>query len=90
MSKKKMFSLAEVAERWGCSHSSVLTLVYQGVLLAVDISTNPGRRSRFVVPEDALDEFEARRTSKPPEPEPVLKRKRVKVPAGAVIEFFQE
>lgn len=41
-------TLREVAIRWGCSHSSVLNLVYRGDLRAIDISSNPTKQSRYV------------------------------------------
>jgi len=84
---KQHYTLAEIAERWGVSHSTVLSLVYGGDLRAIDISTNPKGKSRYIVPADSLADFEASRTTAPPEkPET---RKRVHVPAGAVIEFFK-
>ena len=82
---RQTYSLAEVAERWGCSHSSVLALVYSGDLSAIDISTNPAGRSRYIVPADALHEFEQRRTVAPPSAPP---KRRVKVHRGDVIEFI--
>lgn len=83
---KQHYTLAEIAERWGVSHSTVLSLVYGGDLRAIDVSTNPKGKSRYVVPAAALDDFETSRTTAPPEkPEP---RKRVRIPAGSVIEFF--
>ncbi len=88
MKPKVFYTLAEVAERWNCSHSSVLNLVYGGDLRAIDISTNPQKRSRYIVPTENLEAFEASRATEPPAIQPV-KRKRVKMPAGAVIEFFE-
>lgn len=82
---KQSYTLADVAQRWGCSHSSVLALVYSGDLAAIDISTNPAGRSRYIVPADALEAFEARRTVTPPSPTP---KRRVRVNRGDVIEFF--
>lgn len=84
------YTLQQIADRWGCSHSTVLSHVYAGTLRAIDISTNPERRSRYIIPSDALEEFEAARdVSKigahlvPPP-----KRNRVRVRPGEVIEFF--
>lgn len=84
---KAFFTLSELAERWGISHTSVLNLVYKGDLLAVDVSTNPRKRSRFIVPADALEAFEDSRATEPPE-RPVTKHRRVRLPAGSTIEFF--
>jgi hypothetical protein len=83
---QQTYTLAEIAARWGCSHSTVLSHVYTGELRALDISTNRRQRSRYIVPGDALAEFEQSRATPPPEPPP--KRKRVKVRQGEVIEFF--
>jgi len=82
------FTLQQIAERWGVSHSTVLSHVYGGELRAVDISTNPKGKSRYIVPAAALAEFEAARTTPPPE-KPATSRKRGRIPAGAVIEFFK-
>ncbi|MHB9077031.1 MAG: hypothetical protein ACYC3X_06000 [Pirellulaceae bacterium] len=86
MATKQTYTLAEIAARWGCCHSSVLMLVYSGDLRAIDISTNPKGKSRYIVPAEALEAFEAARATPPPEKP--LKRKRVKVRSGEVIEFF--
>lgn len=83
---KDYWTLAEIAERWGCAHGTVLTHVYTGDLRAIDISTNPKGKSRYIVPAEALEQFERARETPPPETPP--KRKRVKVRAGEVIEFF--
>ena len=86
MSDRSHYTLADVAARWNCSHSSVLALVYSGDLAAIDISTNPAGRSRYIVPADALDAFEQRRTVAPPAPAP---KRRAKVRRSDVIEFFK-
>ncbi len=82
---KSFYSLAEIASRWGCSHSTVLTLVRSGNLQAVDISSNPGGRSRFIVPAESLEDFELLRTVTPPST-PV--KRHVKVRKRDVIEFI--
>lgn len=84
---KQTWTLAEIADRWGCSHSTVLSHVYSGDLRGIDISTNPARRSRYIVPADALEAFEEARETPPPKT-PAPKRKRVRVGAGEIIEFF--
>jgi hypothetical protein len=83
----KAWTLQAIADRWGCSHSTVLHHVYTGELRSIDISTNPSKRSRYIVPDDALEEFETKRTM-PPSDVDVPKRKRVRVKSGEVIEFF--
>jgi len=84
---KEHYSLQEIADRWGVSHSTVLTHVYGGELRAIDVSTNPRGKSRYIVPTESLEAFEAARATPPPE-QPAAPRKRVRIPAGSVIEFF--
>ncbi len=84
---KEHFTLGEIAERWGVSHGTVLTLVYRGDLRAINVSTNPRGKGRYIVPTAVLLEFEQSRTTAQP-PRPAAKTRRLKVPAGAVIEFF--
>ena len=84
---KQSFTLDEIATRWNCSHSSVLQLVYQGALRAVDISTNPNRRSRFVVFCDDLAAFEEARRTLPPAAPP--KRRRVRIKPTEIVEFIR-
>jgi len=83
---KEFVTLAQIAQRWGVSHSSVLSLVYSGALVAVDVSTNPKRRSRYIVRVTDLEAFEESREQQPiPD---VTRCKKVRVPKGAYIEFF--
>ena len=84
---QQFFTLDAIATRWGVSHGTVLTLVYQGVLRAIDISTNPRRKSRYVVPPEALTEFEASRMTPPPSPPPPPRR-RPRAAQSEVIEYF--
>ena len=83
MNDQPAYSLADIAVRWNCCHSTVLNLVRRGDLRAINIGT--GRRSRYVVTAEALDDFEARRTVTPPAPAP---KRRVRVNRGDVIQFF--
>ena len=81
------FRLADIATRWGCSHSSVLSLVRSGELAAIDISTNPAGRSRYIVPVESLEAFELRRTVAPPSPN--TKRRAAVRGRNDVIEFIK-
>lgn len=84
---KQTYSLAEIAERWGCSHGTVLSHVRSGSLRAIDISTRPSGRSRYIVRTEDLEEFEQRRVVSTA---PVsTKRKRVKIRRSDVIEFIK-
>jgi len=75
-------SLADIATRWGCCHSHVLSLVRSGALQAINIGM--GSRARYIVSAESLDDFESARTTRPPAP----KQKRRRVRREDVIEFF--
>ena len=82
---KSFYNLAEISTRWGCCHSSVLSLVRSGELSAVDISTNPRGRSRYVVAAESLEDFETRRTITPPS---APTKRRAKIKRDGIIEFI--
>ena len=87
--KEKFNSVAELAERWGKSHSAVLSLIYSGQLRAIDVSANPRNRSTFRIPQSAVEDFEQRRTVKSIPDAPAPRRQRVKIRPGSVIEFIK-
>jgi hypothetical protein len=78
------YTLAQLCERWQCSHSHVLNLIRSGALVAINIGT--GARSRYVVTSESLKDFEQRRTVSPPTPTP---KRRAKVRRSDVIQFFK-
>jgi hypothetical protein len=80
---KQFYTLAELAERWCCSHSTALSHVRSGQLPAVDISSNPRGRSHYIVATESVEAFEAARTTTPPKA-PSKRRSRTK----SDIEFF--
>jgi len=82
---KKSFTLAEVATRWSCSHSTALAHVRSGELHAIDISTKPEGRSHYIVPAESLEAFESRRTVAAPSPPA---KRRAKIKRRDVIEFI--
>ena len=84
---KDYWTLQEIAERWNCSHSTVLTHCHTGELRAVDVSTNRRKRSHYIVPNESLLAFEQSRETPPPE-RPAIRRNRLKVRPGEVIESF--
>lgn len=84
MTDQPAYTLAQLCERWQCSHSHCLNLIRSGALPAINIGTKG--RARYVVTADALSEFENRRTVAPPAP--ALKR-RAKVRRADVIEFIK-
>ena len=85
---EKLFTVAELAERWSKSHSAVLSLIYAGQLKAIDVSANPRNRSTFRIPAAAVQEFETRRTVKSIPDAPAPRRQRVKIQPGSVVEFI--
>lgn len=84
---KEYWTLQEIAQRWNCSHSTVLTHCQTGELRAIDISTNRRKRAHYLVPDESLRSFEESRSTPQPE-KPVARRKRVKLRPSEVIEFF--
>lgn len=68
-------TLAELAKRWRCSHSTTLAVVRSGQLRAINIGT--GRRAHYIVPIEAVEEYEAARTVRPPTPKQSKRRKRL-------------
>ncbi len=85
---KPTFTLGQIAEHWGCSHGTVLSHVYSGELVAIDISTNPAGRSRYIVRAEDLEEFERRRTTLPVQAK-AKRRTRARIRPGEVTEFIQ-
>lgn len=86
--KKSFFTLAEFADRFRMSHSSALTLVYSGAVRAMDVSSRPEGRSRFLIPADAVEEFEARRAVNVAPPAKANRRRRNAKVSG-ITEFIQ-
>lgn len=84
---KETFTLADIAERWCCCHSTVLAHVRSGRLPAIDISTNPSKRSRYVVRANDLEEFEHRRTVAPIEVTP--KRRRARIRPSQILDIIK-
>jgi hypothetical protein len=73
---------ADLCDRWRCSHSHVLNLIRSGDLVAINIGT--GGRARYVVTEEALEDFEAGRAVRPPQQQQKRRAKRTDV-----IQFFK-
>ena len=85
MTAQTSYTLAEIAERWRCCHSTVLALVRSGALTAIDIRTRPTGRSRYLVMAESLEAFEDHRTVAPPA---ATQKRRAKARGRDVIEFF--
>lgn len=80
-------TLKEFAARYRISHSSALELVYQGYVRAIDVSANPKGRSRYIIPMDAVEEFERARATNYHQPVTRTTRRRKAKQVG-VIEFI--
>jgi len=61
-------SVKDVAKQLGLRTHSILTLIKNGSLVAVDVSLAPGGRPRWRILQDDLDGFLARRTRQTPTP----------------------
>lgn len=75
MTRSPHLTLAELAERWRCSHSTVLTLARSGQIGAIDIGT--GRRAHYIVPLEAVEQYEATRTVRQPAQQQRRRRNRL-------------
>ena len=74
----------EIAKTYRVSPDKVRGWIERGELAAINIASRPGSRPRYVVPETALAEFEARRSAVPT-PKPTRRRKERN---SEVIAFF--
>ena len=75
----------QIASRYGISVHKILHWIATGELRAINVATEIGRRPRWVVPSEALTDFERRRAAQP-RPPPRRRKRRGKLPD--VIEFF--
>jgi len=71
------------ARRLGCGIHKILNFIRSGQLRAINIAADTAKRAQWVIPPDAIIEFERRRSAQPKAPTP---RRRKKKPD--VIEFF--
>lgn len=79
-----MFTIEQVAQRYGVTQHTVLGWVRAGEMRAVNVGRRPGgRRPRWRITQAALDEFEAGRTAAAPPPRAVRRKN-----AGDVIAFY--
>ncbi|MGA2059948.1 MAG: DNA-binding protein [Thermoguttaceae bacterium] len=74
----------ELARRWGIDTHKVLGWIRNGELHAIDASTRPGGRPRFLIDEKDIELFELRRAVGAP---PVKMPRRHAKQSG-IIEFF--
>jgi excisionase family DNA binding protein len=67
----------DLAAELGVSWRTVMTWIQSGLLPAVDVSC-PGRRPRWLISREAIDEFVRRRSAKP-RPAPTPRRRKAAV-----------
>jgi transposase len=77
-------TVKEVAHRYRVGEDKVRAWIRRGELRAINTATITCARPRFVVPPEALSEFEQRRTIAPPNPQ--RKRRR----AAHQIDFYPD
>lgn len=78
-----VFSVQDVADRYGVVQHTVLTWIRAGELIALDVSRNRGARPRWRITSDAIVAFETARTHRSDPP-----RKRRHKRAPGVIRFY--
>jgi hypothetical protein len=65
-----------VARKLGVKPQKVLTFIATGELKAINLAERRGGRPRWKVLPEALEQFLQSRSSSPPAPEPVRRRRR--------------
>lgn len=76
----------QVGELLGVGHDKILTFIRSGELSAVNLAARcGGKRPRWRISRDDLDDFLRRRRSTPPRPEPT---RRLRKKPAEVTEFF--
>jgi hypothetical protein len=84
--KKRKKTPPELAQEWGISADKVLAWINSGELRAIDAATKPGGRPRYLIDEDDIAAFEARRALVPT-PKPSGRRRTGKKSEN-VIDFY--
>lgn len=73
--EQKRYSTADVAEMFGVSVKKVLRWIDDYELLAVNIALRADRKPIWRISEAAIDAFERKRSTQPPDPKPARGRK---------------
>lgn len=71
---KEFLTPPAIAIKLGVAHKKVLNFIESGELPAVDLSSKRDVKPRWHVRRSDLDEFLARRASRPPTPAPTRRR----------------
>ena len=77
---------SELARARGVKSDTILALIRSGQLKAVNMSTQPNGRPRWLIPREAVEAFDAARSSVAKQ-RPRIQRVRRRRP-GDVVEFF--
>jgi hypothetical protein len=83
--QKRRYTPPALAKLWGVKPDKVIGFIRRGELQAINIGTNPNGRPRFLISEEAIAAFEARRAVVP---QVKVTRARRKHRDPRVIEFF--
>jgi hypothetical protein len=86
-STTKYWTVGEYAKSRGIGEEKVLDWIASGQLAAINLAARAGGRPRWRIPQDAIDCFEAGRTSAPAVKPPAAKRR--SRPADYV-QYFEE
>jgi hypothetical protein len=65
----------KLAKAWGLKAETILRWIRSGELVAFNVSA-PGRRPRWKITEQAIEDFIAKRSAKPPTPKAGRRKKR--------------
>jgi excisionase family DNA binding protein len=80
------FSVGEIAKLLGVTEHTVLGWIHNGELRAINVGRTPhGKKPRWRVSAEALDEFERLRNATP---QPTVASRRSKRGSNDVIEFY--
>jgi len=83
---KDRYTPPELATQWGVSPDKIRAWIQSGELAATDVSATQGGRPRYLISQEAIETFEARRTIQT-SPEPPRRHNRRDEEDG-VIQFF--
>jgi transposase len=73
------YTVADIAKRYRVGEDKVRGWIKRGELAAINTANTKCGKPRFVVPPEALAEFEQRRAAAEPKPAPRRKRRTVEV-----------
>jgi transposase len=78
------FGVKDICDRFSVGEHTVLGWIRTGELRAIDVSRTKGKRPKWRISAEALEQFELTRMTAPPAPRTPRRRK----PAG-VLEFYK-